>query len=262
MSSQAIVDRITKLLRLARDQEGTPEGKTASSLAKLLMQRAGIVVELMDAEDEESKWSLLTTDVFPVPWKEYLGVTMAAAYRCECLPKGTPVAWQLWAFSEENDRLSSCRDHYGYVRNQVENRVAMMAARMRLYSLPDDSTETRSMIDSYASGLVFSFSKRLLACLGWEGTPPFAEDFDMEDFLDKAKDPLFNEDENEEEVDQGPGLVPYRHRSPADHVFDESHQETPPDDVLQFDPNMFAQGQQHAQYLSLVPSRLADAFLN
>lgn len=262
MSNQAIIDRITKLLRLARDQEGTPEGKTASSLAKLLMQRAGIVVELMDAEDEESKWSLLTTDVFPVPWKEYLGVTMAAAYRCECLPRATPVAWQLWAFSEESDRLSSCRDHYGYVSNQVQNRVAMMASRMRFHPRDDVSKETRSMIDSYASGLVFSFSQRLLACLGWEGDPPFAEDFDMDDFLKKAKDPLSSDDGCDEEIDQGPGLVPYRHRSPADHVFDETHREPPPDDVLQFDPNMFAQGQQHAQYLSLVPSRLADVFLN
>ncbi len=48
MASDAVIERIMKLLRLAADQEGTPEGRNADAHAQRLMQQHGVSVVLDD----------------------------------------------------------------------------------------------------------------------------------------------------------------------------------------------------------------------
>jgi len=53
MASDAVIDRIVNLLRLAADREGTPEGTNAAAHARRLMERHGVNVILGDIPPEE-----------------------------------------------------------------------------------------------------------------------------------------------------------------------------------------------------------------
>lgn len=52
MASDAVIERIVKLLRLAADQEGTHEGANAAAHAKRLMEQHGVFVVLEDEVED------------------------------------------------------------------------------------------------------------------------------------------------------------------------------------------------------------------
>jgi len=54
MATDAVLDRIVKLLRLAEDQEGTPEGRNAAAHAQRLMDLHGVFVLLDDEVVDET----------------------------------------------------------------------------------------------------------------------------------------------------------------------------------------------------------------
>lgn len=248
------VQRIVKLLRLARDQEGTPEGKTAAKQAVLLQKRHGIQVELEDIEEAMEKSAQLVVEPEPVAWKEYLGETLATIYRCECDPRWTGVSWQLWVHSDEAERVATCLDHFTYLHDQVRNRSRRI--RVRQAHLPKPTQENKEQ--SYAEGLVYEASRALLRRLGWHGEVPFiAEGFDPDEFLAKSRDPL----EPPEEHDTGePGLRRYRYQAPHDPVVEDDATRPPPNEVVDTDVSMFARGRSDVRYLRLIPGRLEDVF--
>ena len=223
------------------------------------MQQHGVRVELEEREVAEAKSAQLTVEPEPVPWKEYLGETMAAVYRCECAPRWTGVAWQLWIYAAEPERVATCLDHYEYLGEQVRHRADTLSTRL-LHLRHTDEERYENMLNSYAEGLVYDASKRLLAQLGWRGEVPFmAHGFDEEEFNNTARDPL-NPDDDLEDTGE-PGLKRYRYQAPADPPFDdEPNANPPPNKVLETDPALFARGRRDSRYLSLIPSRLADAF--
>jgi len=257
--SDGLVRRITNLLRLARDQEGTNEGKNALRMAKLLMAKHGILVELEDRDTSDEKAAMIVVEPEPVPWPEYLGTTLATVYRCEYTPRWTGVAWQFWIYSNEPERVSTCRDHFDFVARQVATRTDVLAERL-LYMRSRDPTRYENKLNSYAEGLVYQLATKLLRNVGWDGLPPFmADGFDKEAYRAKTKDPLDPEPETEDTGE--PGLKRYRYVAPADPPFDEEPNAAPPPNrVLDTDPEMFARGRRESGYLTLIPARLADAF--
>lgn len=62
MATDAIVERIVKLLRLAADQEGTPEGRNAAAHAQRLMDLHGVHVLLDDSVVDDTPHQI--ADVF------------------------------------------------------------------------------------------------------------------------------------------------------------------------------------------------------
>jgi hypothetical protein len=265
MSDEPLIRRITKLLRLARDQPGTPEGRTAENLANLLMRKHELEVELEDHDVEESMSALLTTQPAPVRWMEYLAMTLAAAYRCSDAPHWTGLAWQLWIYSDDPLRVSSCQEHYRHLAEQLLNRVEVMRTTDRLlYLLHMSKDRYDVLLSSYAQGVVYELSRRLLERLGWSDEPPFMEDgFDMERFCCEAWDPLELECPEVDDGFQEPGLRRLRHRIvPVSIPLAEGHEDVPvpPPESTVMDFAMFAQGRRDGRYIHLIPSRLVDAF--
>lgn len=253
MTEQQTIDRITRLLRLARDQEGTPEGRTAGNIAQVLMKRAGIVVEL--EEREEATTAMLAVEPLPVPWKEFLACSIAAAYRCQFFPRWNGMCWQIWIASEP-ERVASCQDHYNFLSRQVVNRITMIEASLG-YLRRSHPIRYETLVKSYSEGLVYECAKQLLALLGWAGPLPF-EQFDQDKFEEDAQDPL-SHDSDEDQDHTEPGLMIYRYRAPADAFPDEELVEAP-SSGLGYDSATFARGRSEQRHLTLVPARLSDAW--
>lgn len=255
---QDAVDRITKLLRLARDQEGTPQGSTARKIAEKLMRRHGIEVELEDREEEEAKLALLSVDPLPVEWKEYLGHALTVIYRCEYASRWTGAAWNLHAYANEADRVATCLDHFRFIHDQVAAKarsLERMLARGRIKT----EQERENIVASYAEGLIYAVAESLIRKVGWLGQLPFVEGpFDLEKFNAVTLDPLAVD----EPEDTGePGLRRFRYSAPADPPFpDDGNVQPPP--MRSMDPELgwFDRGVHDSRYLSAIPTRLLDAF--
>lgn len=250
------VQRIVKLLRLARDQPDQPEGKTAAKLAGLLQKKLGIEVELEDEDEAQEKSAMLVVESEPIAWEEFLGTTMATVYRCDHAPRWTGASWQFWIYSEDADRVAICQDHFKYLHEQIYFRSRRLATRQLGRSL----IERENMAQSYAEGLVVEASIRILARLGWHDAPPFVESgFDLEKYSAEARDPL----EPTVEDNGEPGLRRYRYRA-APHeetLADEVHNAPPPPQrPMDTDLSVFARGRHDVGYLRLIPGRLEDAF--
>ena len=80
-----LVDKITKLLRLAKDQQGTPEGDTVLAIAKRMMADANIVVELDDRYErvissDETVVVVIATYPRIESWRQHLVTLIQVIY--------------------------------------------------------------------------------------------------------------------------------------------------------------------------------------
>lgn len=98
--ADAVVDRIRKLLALAADQEGTPEGDAAARLARRLMHRYDLAGEALH-DTAGDPIARLPLDVDGrVLWRRRLAA--AVARHCECALSWSPSEHQAYIYGRRS----------------------------------------------------------------------------------------------------------------------------------------------------------------
>jgi len=154
-------DKVIKLLRLAEDRAGTPEGATAEAMAHKLMAIHDIeiaeddvafegpneVVHHVVAQMEERTW-----------WTEMLLVTLCDLYGGEAVVIGGP-PWLLHVIVEPEDEvdLPDLQRHYEYLSDIIED-LCHASASDFMRAVP---AERDRAIASFCIGAVYRISQML-----------------------------------------------------------------------------------------------------
>jgi hypothetical protein len=154
--------RVIKLLRLAKDREGTPEGDTAKRLAEVIMETHGISVEpeavefesppevaqVIVAEHKERQW-----------WQEMLLVTLCDLYGGEAVPMQVGKIWRLYVVVEPEDEvdISQLQAHFDYLCALIKD-LRDSSAYEFMKALP---VERENAVSSFSIGAVFRISQLL-----------------------------------------------------------------------------------------------------
>lgn len=259
MTNPKIVSRITKLLRIAHTHKNEPLGTTSQAIAETLMRKHGIRVELEDEKVWNSRSHLLFAARAPNAWREWLGETLAAVYRCDlttCVQGGR---WQLWIYSHSADRVTACRNHFEFLEAQIQANTNSQEQALIGWSgvfvvgeKPRNKTKAES---SYGMGLTRTSMAALLEDLGYHGPLPFEIGFDPDDFKELVKDPF--------EVDEAPldavSLTRYVHTEPVDVP---KHLQVTPNEPDMVEPILiwFRRGMDDSPYVLRIPANLEDVF--
>ena len=153
--------KVIKLLRLADDREGTPEGETARRLAESIMETHGFTVE-QEAVDFETPseiiQALFAEDVERRWWQEMLLVTLCDIYGGEAVSmSGEP--WRLYVVVEPADEVDVPRmqQHFEYLCALVRDLCDACATEF-MRALP---LERERAVSSFCIGSVFRVSQLL-----------------------------------------------------------------------------------------------------
>jgi hypothetical protein len=183
-----LTSKIQNLLRLARDQAGSPEGDTAKKLAESLMDKHGLEVDIDDVEraDIEQDWIVQVES--PVPWMEMLLVSLCdLMYGGTVLPMQTPNSWRLYVVSDRGTvNLEDLSKHFNELVEDIEDLSRSDVIR----------TGQERNADSYALGAVYGISEKLYELMLGRAPQPEQMPFMYDKALSAA------EAENPAEVEQ------------------------------------------------------------
>lgn len=154
--------RIIKLLRLAKDQADTPEGKTAARLAEKLQEKFGIAIEEDDFEDESPKLTrhwVVSTGEERSYWIEFLLTGLCDnLYGGIAIPfQGPP--WMVAVVGDNEIDVHGLQKHFDYLKTQIEIEAERKRDLERLYAYDSELIEHR--VNSFLYGLVYEVVGRL-----------------------------------------------------------------------------------------------------
>lgn len=148
--------KIVKLLRLARDQEGTPEGDTAGRLAQELIDLHGVTIEDEDTNfDEPIVQYFITETQQRVWWKEMLLVTLCDIYGGEAVTLVHGSKFRLHVVTE--DDVDELAEYFHHLCALVNDLTEMSAAEF-MRATP---FEREDAIASFCIGAIHRISQML-----------------------------------------------------------------------------------------------------
>lgn len=164
-------DKAIKLLRLAQDQAGTPEGESAQAMAEAILEKHGLTIEPEDLEEEEEHGPdrvFFEENEERIDWREMLLVTL-----CDIAHGGVVVPiwghdgqWQLWVLVDEDVDTKLLRLHYQYLCSHIERLIDWKQTRAIQHHDPDRRSHH---VKSFALGAMAYIGETLLRLLSEEG---------------------------------------------------------------------------------------------
>lgn len=119
----ATAARIRKLINLAEDQAGTPEGESAALQARRLIERSGLDQSQIDAVDldPEPVQREVIIAVSPRPWALLLGQAVCEYFECFATNMVSDPAVQVWY--GRASRLILARNLFDLLQGEIERRA-------------------------------------------------------------------------------------------------------------------------------------------
>lgn len=160
--STKLQQKIIKLLRLAADREGSPEGDTARRLAATIMDTHGFTIdpdEIEFGEAQKVAQVLIAEGTERQWWQEMLLVTLCDVYGGETVPMSNEKYWYLYIVVEPDDEVDipRLRQHFEYLCKSVHDLVSTSSSEfMRAHA-----QDREQAVSSFRIGAVFRISQLL-----------------------------------------------------------------------------------------------------
>lgn len=155
--------KIAKLLRLARDRDGEPEGDNARRFAEKLMAEHGIEVTDEDLDEDagpavDQDWVVEASE--PVPWMEMLLVALCdILYGGVVLPMVGPGGWRLYVVADKGSvDVDALAYHFAYLQHHIE---ALTVDFEELYNQTRTFSASDRVLTSFSLGLVYGITEML-----------------------------------------------------------------------------------------------------
>ncbi|MCK6504540.1 DUF2786 domain-containing protein [Myxococcota bacterium] len=161
-AAQAAVDRIRKLLALAADQQGTPEGQAAARLARRLIHRYDLAGQALHEPAGDPIVRVALAIDGRVLWRRRLAA--AVARHCECALSWSPSEQRAWLYGRHSG-VAVAQYLHAVLRREIED-----ARRRYDEELPmmTGEKERARLARDFTGSAVLAVENRLAALRGEE----------------------------------------------------------------------------------------------